>query len=579
MPTSTAHGPEITHIMSHVLLFFGVAGLLVPLLQRIRLSPVIAYLLCGIAIGPFGLARLSMNNEWLKYFSISDTSTVSLFGEFGIIALMFMIGLELSFRRLKELRKFVFGLGGTQIVFSGSMIFVIGFVLGNSKHASILIGASLALSSTAIVMQLLEEKRLTNQNVGILCFSILLMQDLCVVPILVLAGSFVVGAGNETLYLLVRSIVVAVCTVVLIYVIGRWLLRPVLNIVSGARNPEWLSSFMLLIVMGCASITIFAGLSGALGAFLAGLLIAETEFRYEVEVIISPLKSLLLGVFFMSIGMMIDMLEIVKNPLLLLGWVIGLFIIKAGTIFIAGRLFNVSRGVAAQTAIYLAQPGEFAFMVISVALAANIILPAQAQFFLLVTALSMLFTPLLFEIAPFLTRRLSSPNEALKVGKHPEKMVIIAGFGRIGQILGTILQEQRVPYIAIDHDAEKVRSLQERGFRVVYGDAKNINLWNLIHAESAVAAVVTVDEQHAAKSILKSIQGKWPLLPVVLRANDIKDVDPLHDLGAKYVVPETLESSLRMARLLMVELGIDQETIEGAIEQTWTRSCSLSVSY
>lgn len=578
MPPVAVLPQEMTSIMPNILLFFGVAGLLVPLLQRVRLSPVIGYLICGIIIGPFGLSRFSTTYPWLKSFSIADSSIVSLFGEFGIIALMFMIGLELSFRRLKELKIFVFGVGSAQILLSGLIITVIARLLNNSVPASLLIGASLALSSTAIVMQLLEEKRLTNQSVGILCFSILLMQDLAVVPILVMAGSLAPGHGDETFYLLVKSIAVAGFTVVFIYVIGRWLLRPMLNLLSKARNPEWLSSFILFIVIGCASITIFAGLSGALGAFLAGLLIAETEFRYEVEVIISPLKSLFLGVFFLSIGMMIDWQEVVKRPLLLLAWVVGLFLIKGLTVFAAARFFRIAKSKAAQAAIYLAQPGEFAFMVISVALSTKIIVADEAQFFLLVTTISMLFTPFLFELAPLIGRYFSNAEEAPAPTKpkYIEKMVVIAGFGRIGQILGSILERQRVPYIAIDHDAEKVRHLQQRGFRVVYGDAKKINLWDLIHAESAIAAVITVDEQHAAKSILKSIQGKWPFLPVIIRANDIKDIDRMHDLGAKYVVPETLESSLRMARLLMYELGIDQDTIDTAIEQTWTRSSSFS---
>ncbi len=579
MSAVVAHSSDITAVMSHVLLFFGVAGLVVPLLQRLHLSPVLGYLVSGIVIGPSGLSRLSGDFPWIKFFSIADTSFVNVFGEFGIIALMFMIGLELSLRRLKELRVFVFGVGSVQIFLSGLTIMIIARLFHHSMAASLLIGASLALSSTAVVMQLLDEKRLINQNIGILCFSILLMQDLAVVPILVLAGSMGLNDGNETLLLLLKSLGIAAATVAFIYVLGRWLLRPVLNAVAQQRNPEWLSAFTLLVVIGCASITILAGLSAALGAFLAGLLIAETEIRYEVELIIAPLKSLFLGLFFMSIGMMIDPLEVLKNPGLLFAWVASLFIIKAITIFLACHLFKVAKTKAIKAAIFLAQPGEFAFIVINVALLAKVIAINEAQFFFLVTALSMLLTPLFFEFAPLIARYFSKEIEPPNLERMAKDIVIIAGFGRIGQILGSILEEQRVPYVAIDYDAEKVRTLQAKGFPVVYGDAKKINLWDLIHAESAIAAVITVDEQHAARNILKALQMKWPLLPIIIRANDLKDVDRMHDLGAKYVVPETLESSLRMARLLMHELGMAQDSIDNAIEQSWTRNSSYSTHF
>ncbi|MCA9509045.1 MAG: cation:proton antiporter [Myxococcales bacterium] len=573
MPNSADHSYELIQMMSHIFLFSAVAGILVPLLQRIRLSPVLGYLVCGIAIGPYGLARLSSDNSWFKYLSVSDTSSVSILGEFGIIALMFVIGLELSLRRLQELKLYVFGLGSTQIIFSGTLIFLVVYALGNNAYTSILLGTSLALSSTAIVMQLLAEKRLNHQKVGTMCFSVLLMQDLAVVPILVLVSSFAPEAGQQTLYLLFGSILVAICAIVFIYVMGRWLLRPLLNLVSNARNPEWLSSFVLLMVASCASITILAGLSGALGAFLAGLLIAETEFRYEVEVIISPLKSLLLGVFFMSIGMIIDLWKIVTHPVLLFSWVIGLFIIKAFTIFITARLFKIIKEKAMKLALYLAQPGEFAFMVISVALAAKIIDPEQGQFFLLVTALSMFLTPIIFELTPFITRGLAATDDVIQKNSYLEKIVILAGFGRIGQILGTILQEQGIPFVALEYDSQKVRFWQKRGFPVIYGDAKNIELWRLVHADTALAAVITIDEKHSAKTIVSSIQTKWPKLPIILRANDIKDIDPLHELGAKYVVPETLELSLRIARILMSELGLEHDRIDKALEQTWQRSC------
>lgn len=577
MAESGLYYNEILSIISNVMIFFVIAGLVVPVLQKFRISLVLAYLICGIAVGPQGLVKTAQYLPFFQYFSIKDSQTVSLFGEFGIIALMFMIGLELSLKRLKELRLLVFGVGSGQIILSGLLIAFLARALGYPLNTAILLGASLALSSTAIVMYLLEEKRLTNQNVGVLSFSILLMQDLAVVPILILVASLSPYAQESPWFLMVRSLAIAFAAVILIYIIGKWLLRPVLNLVSGSRNPEWLVAFMMMVVMGCVMITINTGLSAALGAFLAGLLIGETELRYEVEIIIAPLKSMFLGVFFISIGMMIDINSIFINPLMLVFWVSALFIIKATGAFVVSYFFGMPKHTSLQGALYLAHPGEFALLVISVAMSSGAINPQDGQFFLLATTLSMFTAPMIFPLAPLIVKKLApmqenSQNETIV---SSEKMVIIAGFGRIGQILGNILEEQRLPYIAIDNNPERVRHLQKLGYRVVYGDAKKINLWNLIKPDAVLAAVITVDEQHSARAILKSIHAKWPLLPTIIRANDLDDVDRMMDLGAKFVVPETLESSLRMARLLMSELGLEQESIEASIQQIWQRSSYL----
>jgi monovalent cation:H+ antiporter-2, CPA2 family len=357
---------------SRILLFFGIAGVVVPLLQRLRMSPVLAYLLCGVVIGPYGLAAMADTYPWLSAVTIKELNTVQMLGELGIITLMFMIGLELSLGRLKELRRFIFGLGSAQILLTALVIFLIASWFDNALEAAILLGASFALSSTAIVMKLLEERHLSNRPVGVLCFSILLMQDLAVVPILVLATSFT-GAADESISMtLLTSLGIGACTVLAMMMLGKRILAPLLQSVSTSRNAEWLAAFIVFIVIACAAITEAAGLSLALGAFLAGLLIAETEFKHEVEVIVSPLKGLLLGIFFLSVGMMINVEEILRQPFLLAISVVGIFTLKAAIIFPLCLWFKVPHRQAAEVSVYLAQPGEFALLILGVAMAGNL---------------------------------------------------------------------------------------------------------------------------------------------------------------------------------------------------------------
>lgn len=572
------HAHQLTPILSNMLLFFGIAGIAVPLLQRLQMSPVLAYLVCGIIIGPYGLAVFADHYPWLASITIKELGTVHILGELGIITLMFMIGLELSLQRLKELRRFIFGLGSAQILVTAGCIFLIATWFNNGSEAAILLGASFALSSTAIVMKLLEERHLSNRPIGILCFSILLMQDLAVVPILVMTASFTDTSDSSIGTTLLSALGIGLCTVLGIMLIGKRLLAPLLQSVSTSRNAEWLAAFMVFVVIACAAITEAAGLSLALGAFLAGLLIAETEFKHEVEVIVSPLKGLLLGIFFLSIGMMINIEEIVRQPLLLALAVIGIFILKAIIIFPLCLLFKVPSRQAIEASFYLAQPGEFALLIMGVALATKLMPADDVQFFLLVTALAMMLTPLLFKCAPLATKwsnRLKPTQEAEEdVPESGERVVLIAGFGRVGKLLGNALAEQQIAYIGFDHQADRVQALKREGFRVIYGDARKIELWHRLHSDQIIAAVIAIDNPGATQSILKSIRSEWPLLPVIVRAKDISDMDALYDMGAQYVVAETLESSLSVARLLMQQTSIDESTIEKTIKKLRNQNLS-----
>jgi CPA2 family monovalent cation:H+ antiporter-2 len=394
-------------VMSNVLLFFGIAGLVVPLLQHLKMSSVLAYLMCGVAIGPYGLAALSDAHVWLGPFVIKEAQTVQMLGEFGIMTLMFMLGLELSLERLYALKHFILGLGSLQVWVTGIVIFFIARGFHNTVQASVLIGASFSLSSTAVVMQLLEEYRLSKHLIGRLCFSILLMQDLAVIPVLILAALLPGSQSTGVITTLLVSLVVGIVSVFLIFIVGKKCLKPVLRSVSVFHNPEWLFAFTVFLVVMLAVITDMAGLSLALGAFLAGLLIAETEFCHEVQVIINPIKGLLLGIFFLSIGMIIDVTEILRYPFLLLISVFGIFAIKMIVLFPLCRLFGVSATHSAEVALYLAQPGEFALLVLGAALSSGLIPISDVQFFLLVTAIAMVLSPLLFQLGPRVGRWMS----------------------------------------------------------------------------------------------------------------------------------------------------------------------------
>ena len=385
----------------HILLFFGIAGLVVPLLQRLKISPVLGYLICGAVIGPYGLAVFTGAVPWLSYITISDRHTVEVLGELGLIALMFTIGLDLSLERLWELRRYIFGLGGLQIVLTAAVIFALARLFGSTVQAAILIGASLALSSTSIIRKLLEEQKLADGPVGILCLSVLLMQDLAVVPILLLASSFSDSQGGGNVMLAIASsLALGTVAIIGIYLLGRKILTPALRTLSFSTTPEGLPAVVVFVVVGCAALTDSLGISLALGALMAGLLMAETPFHREVNVIIRPLEGMLLGIFFLSVGMRIDVSEVLRQPAALLLAMVGLYAVKAVIFMPLCLAFGVPGRKSAEMAIYLSQPGGFALVILGVALAAGLMPERDVQFFTLVLVLGMIFTPLLFKLAP-----------------------------------------------------------------------------------------------------------------------------------------------------------------------------------
>lgn len=562
--------------LREVVVFLVAAGVVVPLLHRLRVSPVLGYLIVGGIVGPFGLGLWADAYPLLGYAVISDLAGVQALAELGVIFLLFMIGLELSLDRLWAMRGLVFGLGSLQIVITAAIIGVVAWEFGNSLPASIVLGACLALSSTAIVMQLLMQSRRLASPLGRSSFSILLMQDLAVVPILFLVGVLGAKVEESVGLALAGALAKAVLAIGAIYILGRLALRPALRLVAQARSPEMFMAAVLLTVIGIAALTGAAGLSMALGAFLAGLLLAETEYRHEVEVDIEPFKGLMLGLFFMSIGMGIDWRTVADAP----GWigasVLGLFAVKSSVTALLCLRFGLAGPQAIEAGLLLGQGGEFAFIVVGLAMNLGLLGDEVGQFMLIVTALTMIVTPLVAIAARRLAAHLESRSTARAHGHGIAELpdlaehVILAGFGRVGRTLVDVLRAEAVPFLALDTDPVAVAEARKEGLPAFFGDASRLDLLHRARIEAAQAVVITMDAPAAAERIVREIRSTWPDVPVYARARDSAHAARLLAAGASAAVPETVEASLQLAGRVLEGLGVSEDVVRRRLEQQRT---------
>jgi CPA2 family monovalent cation:H+ antiporter-2 len=557
--------PELTTglpLLRELLLFCAVAGILIPLGRKLHFSQVLAFLIVGATIGPFGLGSLVGNGSLLRHLTITDLEGTRHIAEFGVVFLLFTLGLEMSVGNLWSMRRWVFGLGNTQILVTAGVIALVSNTFGNSWAASSVLGLALALSSTAIVMQLLAERRELGSPVGRASFAILLMQDLMVVPLLVLVDN--VGGNGETavgVALLVAA-AKAVAAIGIITLVGKRIAQPLFHRVSASHQPDAFTALTLLVTLGTAAATWAAGLSLALGAFLAGLLLAETAYRHQVQLTIEPFKGLFIGLFFLSVGMGIDLRALREQPLWIPLSVLGLFTIKSVIASLAMRGFGLRWPTAVEGGLLLGQGGEFAFIVIGIALTKGLLSPEVGQFMLIVVGFSMLAAPLVAKVGVALGRTLApeahptpSTDQLPSMSGH----VVIAGYGRVGQLLGEILDREGVPYLAIDRDVQRVAALHASGAPVYYGDAEHPDLLPGGIAEAAIAVVITLDEPAAAIGIAHSLQRHLPGLPVLARARDEIHAAQLLDAGVEHVVPETLEAALQLSGHVLEAIGYTVE--------------------
>jgi len=552
--------------LKETMILLTTAGIIVPLLQRLRIGPVLSYLLVGMLVGPFGLILLSAPGGWLDYVSITSTKEVAELAELGVVFLLFMIGLELSPRRLWSLRHQVLGLGFMQVLVSASVITLIAQAFGNSLSNALLLGACLSLSSTAIVMQILSERRLVATPMGRSSFAILLFQDLAVVPILVLVGVLTGDADGGVAAALGLALGKALLVVALISVLGYLFLRPLFRLASNAIGAEAFLAVALLSAVGTAAATGMAGLSMSLGAFLAGLLLAESEYSHAIETYLAPFKGLLLGLFFISVGMGLDIRQVWQVLPMVSASVIGLITIKAVIVYLLQRAFGMSQPEAMESGVLLGQAGEFGFVIVGMALTAGLLQADVAQFMLIVIGLSMMITPMLAALASKLAQRLSQrgdiqAHEVSAINHDLSGHVIIISFGRVGQLLARVLDSEQVPWLAIDSNASRVETARARHQPVHYGNALNVDMLRHLHPAQAQALVLALDEADVTAQVLKLIRAHWPALPVYVRARDVPHVTQLRTLGATDVVPDALESGLQLAGRVLSGLGVPDDDV------------------
>ena len=566
-----AHSP--VPLLREIILFLALAGILIPLLARLRINPVLGFLAFGTLIGPYGLASFVGQWPWLSWLTFARPEDVEFLAELGVIFLMFMIGLDMSMQRLWSMRRLVFGLGGLQVVLTAAAIGVLAARFGNDVEASVILGVVLAFSSTAIIMQLLIQRRELGTPLGQSAFAILLCQDLAVVPLLVLIS--ILGsstAEGSFAFLLASATLKGVLTVVALYLIGRRVVRPLFHQIAVDRQADTFTALTLLTTLSVAALTYAAGLSMALGALLAGLIIAETEFRHEVEITIEPFKGLLMGLFFLSVGMGIDLRALLAQPVWIPLSVVGLFALKGLIVTVLLRVFGLSWGRATEGGLLLGQGGEFAFIVIGLALSFELIARPVGQFMLIVVGVSMLIAPLVARLGQGLGDAI---DRRMPPTRLPEDValgaldghVIIAGYGRVGQMVGQMLAEQGVRFVAIEHDAKTVALHRKAGAALIFGDASRPELLRKLHIERARAVVLTMDHTAAATHAVQGIRRIEPRMYIIARSRDEKHALLLREAGASIVVPETLESSLKLAGSVLETLGVPPDATARLLEQ------------
>ncbi|MDR3510654.1 MAG: cation:proton antiporter [Caulobacteraceae bacterium] len=548
-----------------LVLFLATAGIVVPLFKRLKVSPVLGFLGAGVLLGPFGLARLTDQAPWLAAITVSRPAEVAQLAEFGVVFLLFMIGLELSWERLRLMRRMVFGLGPLQVAVSAAAIAAGGVLAHQPVLAAFAAGAALALSSTAIIVPVMVEGRRLHAEAGRASFGVLLFQDLAVAPIMVTLGALGGGGGFNPSRLL--SFAPAALGVVVLVVAGRLLLRPMMRSVARARSEEMFMAASLLVVIGAGLAAALAGLSMALGAFIAGLLLAETEYRHELEVTIEPFKGLLLGLFFVSVGIGLDLARLAAHPFLILGTAAGLIAIKAVVTFGSARLMGLRLAAAAEAGLALAAGGEFAFVIIAAAMDAGLMRRGLGESLMVSATLSMFAIPLLASVGARIGRGAAEPRpEAAPPPDLDEApRVLVIGYGRVGRLVGEMLSRHGIDWVAVDRSAHEAEAGRRAGQAVFFGDAARPEFLRRLGLASARALVVTMDAPEGAEAVVAAARALRPDLAIVARARDSRHAQKLYELGASDVAPETIEASLQLSEAVLVDIGVPMGLVIASI--------------
>lgn len=549
-------------VMSDALVILGAAGIVIPVFNRYRITPVIGFILVGLLVGPFGLGRHVFDHPWLSYLTITDPDGLDVFAEFGIILLLFSIGLELSFARLWDMRRMVFGLGSLELIVTGSALTFILATIGQSFSGALALGLALALSSTALVLKITD----TTTPVGRAALAMLLFEDIALVPIIFLLGALAPHAGDGIGDLL-GTLMWGGAAIAGLLILGRYLLPPLFAQAARTKSPELFLAASLLVVILASLATAATGLSPIVGALVAGLLIAETEYHSEVEQIIEPFKGLALGVFLITIGMSIDLQVVWDNLAPILIATTGVILLKAVVTGLLLRLMGARRGTATETGILMSSPSETTLIVLGAAGSAELIQPGTGQFWQIVTALGLTITPLLSMIGKVMGRRVDGVDVPEPAADEQGPRAIIVGFGRVGRLVADMLRVHGRPYHAIDSDADFVAEGRRQGYHVSFGDARRGDAMIRLGAAQAAAIIVTMDEPVTAQRIVRKLRVQFPDLPIIVRARDAEHAAQLYRAGATHAVPETLESSLQLSEAALVETGVAMGPVIASIHE------------
>jgi CPA2 family monovalent cation:H+ antiporter-2 len=563
-------GPTESTYLREALLILGTAGVVVPLMHRWRLSPILGYLAAGVALGPHGLGALVPDFPWLASVTIEHSEAIADLAEFGVVFLLFVIGLELSLERLSTMRRWVFGVGGLQLVVSTVLLGLVVSRFGLSAEAALVVGASLAMSSTAIVVEILARSKRLTSTTGRVTFAVLLLQDLAVVPLLFLVGALGGENGQGLATGLALAFGQAAVAIGGIVVLGRLALQPLYRVVAATRSPELFTATTLLVVIGMAVATAAGGLSMALGAFVAGLLLAETEYRRAVEATIDPFKGLLLGVFFFSVGMTVDPAVLILRPGLILGAAVLILAIKGLVMALAARSFRLSWPVAIETAFLTGPGGEFAFILLGMAIATGLVPKDAGAIILTIVSLTMVALPFHAEAGRRLARRFerARPLDAELQVAPPEdhaRRAIIVGYGRVGEVVTGLLDAHGQPYLVVDANPTTVTLARRRGRPVFYGDGADPLFLIKLDLAEASAVILTLQDFAAIDRVVTVVRRLRPDVPIVARARDATHATHLYELGVTDAVPETVEASFQLSEAALINLGVSVGPIIASI--------------
>lgn len=536
----------VSNYLHDILILLVAAVLVVPLFQLARLGAVPGFLVAGVIVGPSGLS------------AISNVGEIRHLAEIGVVLLLFVIGIELKPSRLWLMRRQVFGLGTAQVVLTGLVLAAVGYLsFGMSPRVAILAGPALALSSTAFVFQILAAQRHLNSQYGRASVAVLLLQDLAVVPLLALVP-LLATSGISIGANLGVALLESVAILSLVVIAGRYFLHPLLHRVAHAGSPEVFTASAVLIVLGAAVATEHAGLSMAMGAFLAGLLISESAYRHQVIAEIQPFRGLLLGLFFMSMGMALDLQLLLANPLGALLATALLIGIKLLVLLPLGRMFGISWESALAVALLLAQSGEFALVLFALAWQSGLLGEQLFQELLLVVLLSMMVTPALAQLAGrVVSRSKAAAAGSIEEGSHAEAPIVLVGYGRVGHRIGQILTRAKQPFVALDSDPTLVQRERDRGSPVYYGDISNPGVLTSVGAADARLIILTLNDPAAAKKLVAEIREQYPEVEIFARGHNLETCQSLHRLGASGVISENVEASLELSRMALERMGVD----------------------